>query len=246
MNYTTLVMKTTLRNNFRWQVVAMIIFGIIMICVVGVTALFVSLLINPEIHRDVPDVTALRSYLGLILFITSFCSVGIYSSVFAGQSLIREKTRGNIQALLATPVSPLQTCIGKTLGTFIPGYLFTVVLTIIIYILINVAYFVPVTGFLGNPWMFISNLVGVPLIFLFLVLLVNLVGITGKAATGNLIGQIPLSVLPALLINLSIHTSIKSDAWLFTIVLLGMAAVAGIPAWVLSRKLSTEAIILSQ
>ncbi|MBN2240809.1 MAG: hypothetical protein JW712_13630 [Dehalococcoidales bacterium] len=92
MNYTSLVMKTTIKNNLRRRTVAYIIFGIILICVVGVTFLFVLQFLSPELDKPSPDTAVLKNILGLVLFITSFCSVGIYSSVYAVQSLVREKT----------------------------------------------------------------------------------------------------------------------------------------------------------
>lgn len=246
MNHTSLVMKATFTNNLRWRTIAVVTFGIILICIVGVAAMFIMQFISPEVKAISPDRAVLRNILGLILFCTSFFSVGIYSTIFAAQSLMREKTRGNIQALLATPVSPADICLGKTLGVFLPGFLFSLVMTLTVYLLVNMVYLVPVTGFIGSPWMFISSLVAVPMIFLLLVILIHLIGMTGKAMTGNIIGQIPLSLISAVMINLSARNVVAADSWLFAVILFGIAALAGVAILILSKKLVTERVILSQ
>ena len=245
MKYTALVMNATIKNNFRWRIAAFIIFGIVFICVAGVAVLFIALFIKPEAKAASPDLSILENALGLILFMTSFCSVGIYSSVFAAQSLIREKTRGNIQALLATPVRPVDICLGKTLGVFLPGLMFGIPMTLVMFLLINYAYLIPVTGFVATPWMLVSSFIAVPLVFLSLTLLVHLIGMTGKAATGNVIAQVFLSVMPALMINLAIRELSSSGSWLFTVILLGIAGIIGIFALIIRPKLTTERIILS-
>jgi ABC-type Na+ efflux pump permease subunit len=79
-------------------------------------------------EKAAPDMSVLQNAMGVTLFCASFISIGIYSSVFSYQSLVREKARGNIQALLATPVSPREMWMGKSLAVFIPGLIFTVVM----------------------------------------------------------------------------------------------------------------------
>lgn len=84
------------------------------------------------------------------------------------------------------------------------------------------------------------------MIFLLLVILIHLIGMTGKAMTGNIIGQIPLSLISAVMINLSARNVVAADSWLFAVILFGIAALAGVAILILSKKLVTERVILSQ
>jgi ABC-type Na+ efflux pump permease subunit len=246
MRYTTLIMNAQIKNILRWRTVAAVISGIALICIIGVAILFIILFIIPEVKADFPDRSVLENFLGLMLFTTSFFALGIYASVFSAQTLMREKARGNIQALLATPVKASEICMGKTLGVWIPALLTGIVTTLIMLILINFVYLVPVTGFIITPWMIVSSLIAVPLVFLLLGLLVNLVGMTGKVSTGNIIAQLPLSIIPIVMINLAVRGVSNAGSWLFTVILLGIAGIIGILVLVFRSKLTTERIILSK
>jgi ABC-type multidrug transport system permease subunit len=138
------------------------------------------------------------------------------------------KVRGNVQALLSTPIEPRDIWLGKSLAVFFPGLVFAVLLTIVVFLVLNFIYFVPNTGFIVTPWMLISNLVAVPLLYLALTLLVNVIGLTGKPGTGNVISQIFLPVIIALMINLAVRDVPSAGSWLFTVILLGIAVLLGI------------------
>lgn len=240
-----LVMNTAMKNNFRSRAVAIVIAGVVFICVVGLAVLFGTQFIRPEVSAAAPDRSILENYLGLILFTTSFISIGIYASVFAFQSMTREKARGNIQALLATPLNPGNIWLGKSLGVFLPGLVFAVVMTLAVFLAINYIYFVPGIGFIVTPWMIISCLVAVPLVYLALTLLVHMTGLTGKPGTGNVIAQIFLPVMIALMINLAVRNIPNAGSWLFTVILLGIAAIIGVIVTLIRHKLTAEKIILS-
>jgi ABC-2 type transport system permease protein len=245
MSYITLIMSTTMKNNFRLRTVAVVITGVVFICVVGLTVLFSTQFIRPEVNSAAPDRSVLENYLGLILFTTSFISLGIYASVFAFQSMTREKARGNIQALLATPVTPVAIWLGKSLAAFLPGLLFTVVMTLAVFLAVNYIYFVPDLGFILTPWMVFSNLIVVPLVYLALTLLVHVVGLAGKPATANIISQIFLPVMTALMINLSVREFPNAGSLLFAIILFGVAAGIGVIILVVRHQLTAEKIVLS-
>jgi ABC-2 type transport system permease protein len=245
MRYTTLIMNTTIKNNFRLRAVAMVIAGVVFICVAGLAVLFCTQFIRPEMAKTLPDRSVLENYFGLILFCTSFITIGIYASVFAFQSLMREKARGNIQAMLATPVNPGDIWIGKSLGVFLPGLVFAVVMTLVVFLAITYIYFIPDIGFIVTPWILISNLIAVPLVYLTMSLLVHAVCLTGKAVTGNVVAQIFLSLMVTLMINLAVRGVPNAGSWLFAVILLGVAAVLGVITLVVRPKLTAERIVLS-
>jgi len=94
--------------------------------------------------------------------------------------------------------------------------------------------------------MLVSSLVAVPLVYLVLMLLVLEIGLAGKPATANIITQIFLPVMIALMINLAVRDLINAGSWLFAVILLGLALIIGFFVLVLRSKLTIERIILSQ
>lgn len=245
MKYTALVMTAAVKNSLRLRSIAIVSVGVVFICVIGVATIFVTQFIVPEVNAFAPDRSVLENFLGLILFITSFMSIGIYSSVFAFRSMTREKARGNIQALLATPLAPMDIWLGKSLAVFLPGLVFAMLVTLAAFLFINYIYLVPDVGFIATPWMIISNFIGVPLVYFALTLLVHAVGLTSKPGTGNIIAQIFLPVMIALMINLAVRNVPNAGSWLFAVILLGVAAIIGVIVPMVRPKLTAERIILS-
>ena len=100
-------------------------------------------------------------------------------------------------------------------------------------------------GFIVTPWMLVSSFIAVPLVYLALSLLVHLVGLTGKPSTGNVIAQIFLPVMIALMINLAVRNMPNAGSWLFAVILLSVAAVIGVTLVAIRSALTTEKVILS-
>ncbi len=246
MRYTALVMKAAMRANFRSPAVAAVIAGVALMCAAGLAVLFGTLFIRPEVARAAPDRSVLENHVGLVMFATSFVCIGIYASVFTFQSLTREKDRGCIQALLATPVAPRDVWLGKSLGVFLPGLAFAVVTTLAAFLGVSYTYLIPDIGFIITPWMIITSFVAVPLVYLAMTLVVHLVGLTGRPATGNVIAQVFLPVMMSLMINLAVRKVPSAASWVFTVALLGVAAAAGIIVLLLRSKLTAERITLSR
>jgi len=246
MSYVSLVMRSGVKTSLRMRSVVLVAVGVVFICVVGVAIIFATQFIGPGMKDANPDSSLLANYLGLILFTTSFMSIGIFASVIAFQSLVREKTRGNIQALLATPLTPADLWLGKTLAVFAPGFVFAVIMTIAVFIVINSIYFIPEIGVVLTPGMLVSSLVVVPLMYFALMLLVHEIGISARPVTANILAQLFLPVVITLMINLVTRDVINAGSWLFTVVLLGLALLIGAFVLVLRSKLTVEKIILSQ
>jgi ABC-2 type transport system permease protein len=245
MNNVALIMKYALKNNLRMKATAIISLSIIIICVVGVIILLAALIIGPEMKKAVPDQDVLNNNLGLILFSASFMSVGIYASVFSYQSITREKARGIVQAMLATPLEPFDIWLGKSLAVFLPGFILAVVMTLGAFLVINYVYFVDKVGFVGTAWMFVSSFILCPVMYLAVVLLNHVVGLGGKPVTANMINQIFLPVMANIMIQLAVRTSLDASSWLFALILLGTTCIAGICTYSLRQRLNTETIIMS-
>jgi len=239
------IITTSIKNNFRIKVAVITSIIVILICAIGIALTFCLLFIAPETAAKSPDISRLELYLSLIMYITCLLGVGVNLNAFAFQSMTREKSRGIIESLLATPLKVKDIWIAKSLAVFLPGLVLGEVFAFIALIAINYIYFVPSIGFLVTPWMVLSSFVAAPLIYLCLSLLVHLVGLAGKPATGNVIIQILLPVIITLMINLIVRNVLDAASWTFTLANLGIAAIVGIIVIVLQPRLTRERIVLS-
>jgi ABC-type Na+ efflux pump permease subunit len=245
MSRISLVTNTGIRNNLRLKTTILILGTVTLICVAGVVLIFCIQLLGPETRTAEPDRSKLEAYLGLVLYVTSVMGIGITLNSYAFQNMVREKARGNLQALLATPLKITDIWFGKSLSVFLPGLVLGTAMAVVALVIINVIYFIPETGFLLNSWMIISSFIAVPLIFLLLSLLVHLVGLTSKTAIGNVIAQMFLPVILTLMINLLVRDLLDASKWLFTVVNLGLAVIIGIVIITIRSRLTPEKIILS-
>jgi len=245
MSEIVLVTLSSIKNNLKLKTVAIAFAGVTLICALGLILAMSLILIAPETEKAAPDLSLLELYLGVVLYAVSLICVGVYMNSFAFQSMTREKSRGNIDALLATPLRVKSVWIAKSLAVFLPGFIVGVIVTVITLVALNYLYFVPLNGFQANPWMLVSSLVGVPLIYLFLSLLVHLVGLTGRPSSGNVIVQIFLPVFTAMMINLMVRSVLDPGSWLFLVINLGIAALIGVIVLVLRPGVTAEKMVLS-
>jgi len=246
MRDTGLIIITSIRNNLRLKIVLIVYIAVVIICVLGIVIAFCLFFIAPEMDVKLPNRSELELYLGLIMYTTCFISLGVNLNSFAFQSMTREKSRGNIESLLATPLKVKDIWIAKSLAIFVPGLVLGEFLTLIVLVAINYIYFVPRIGFLFNPWIAVSSFLAVPLIYLCLSLLVYLIGLTGKPANGNVIAQVFLPIIMTLMINLMVRNILDAASWSFTLANLGIAAAVAITVIFLQPRLTREKIVLSR
>ena len=241
-----LIITTSIRNSLRFKIPAVTFIGVVLICVIGIAFCFCVLLIAPAMEAELPDSSELELYLGLIMYTTCLIGVGVNLNAYAFQTITREKSRGNIESLLATPLKVKDIWLAKSLAIFLPGLVLGEVFTLIALIAVNYIYFVPKIGFLITPWIAISSFVTAPLIYISLSLLVHLIGLTGRPATSNVIAQVFLPIIASLMINLAIHHILDAASWPFTLANLGIAAAVGIIVIFLQPRLTKERIVLSR
>jgi ABC-2 type transport system permease protein len=245
MREISLIIITSIRNNLRSKALTIVFVSVTLMIVAGLALFFCLLLITPAMDTSVPDRTQLELYLSLIMYTTCLICMGINLNVFAFQSMTREKSRGNIESLLATPLKVKDIWIAKSLAVFIPGLVLGEVLTLITLIAVNYIYFVPRIGFLFTPWIAVNSFLAAPLIYLCLSLLAHLMGLTSKPVNGNIIVQIFLPVIITLMINLAIRNVLSTSSWPFTVANLGIAAAIAIIIIFLLSRLTRERVVLS-
>jgi len=241
-----LIIITSIRNNLRLKIALIVYIAVTIMCIVGVVIALCLFLIAPEMDKELPDRSELELYLCLAMYVTCFISVGVNLNSFAFQSMTREKARGNIESLLATPLKAKDIWIAKSLALFIPGLVLGEILTLIVLIIINYIYFVPAIGFLFTPWIAVSGFLAAPLIYLCLSLVFHLVGLAGKPATANVIVQVFLPVIINLMINLAVRHILDIASWPFALANFGVALVIVITIILLRPRLTSERIVLSR
>lgn len=246
MKNTGLLISTDIKNNFSSKSIAAIWYSIAVLLVVAVVVLFCVLLIGPEMEKSVPDRTKLDIYLSVILYSASIIGLGVNLNSLGVTSMMREKSRGNIQSLLVTTLNLREIWIGKSLAIFIPGLIIGELITLVTLIIINYIYFVPTIGFLFNPWVAVTSFIVFPLIYLFQGLLVCLVGLTGKPVNANIIGQIFLPVYVNIVIQLPLRTDFMDyTSWHFVLVNTAVVIIIAIIIMILQHRATKEKVALS-
>ncbi len=240
-----LITTVSIRNNLRLKITIVVSIVVVLICVIGLVLAFCLLAIAPAVAAEIPDRHTLEIYLCVTVYAACLIGLGVNMNVFAFQTMTREKSRGNMVALLATPLKVKDIWIAKSLAVFLPGLVLGEVFAFIALIIVNYIYFVPGIGFLFTPWIAVSSFICVPFIYLCLSFLVHLIGLTGKPATGNVIVQVFLPVFSSLMINLGVHHVLDATSWPFTLVNFSLALIIGIIAILLRPRLTNERIVLS-
>lgn len=240
-----LVTSAGMKNAFRLKTSMMILIGVTLICVVGIALLMCILLIVPEMKSAMPDRAALEAHLGIILYLSSFISIGVGLNSLVFQMMVREQSRGNLAALMATPLKLFDIWLGKSLALFIPGLIIAIVLTVLNLVIINLIYFIPEVGFLCNWQMLVNSLVILPLMYFFFGMLVHLVGFTTKPVTGNIIAQVFLPVMINVIIQLVVRNVIDINSWQFMALNLGLAVIFGAIILSMKARLTPEKVILA-
>ncbi len=242
---TGLIIKTSIKNNIRFKIPLIVYIIVTLFCVVGVSAIFIIISILPEIKKETPDIASLELFLSIIIYTICTIGIGVNLNAFAFHSITREKASGNIESLLATPLKAESIWIARSIAIFIPGLVVGELLTVLAVITINYIYFIPEIGFILNPWAAVSSFIIVPLVFLGLSFLSHLIGLTGRAASANIIVHIFLPVFVNVMINLSIHNVLEITSWTFAAANFGVAAAIFIISIFLKGRLKNERIVLS-
>jgi ABC-type Na+ efflux pump permease subunit len=245
MSNIRLVALTGMKNASRMKTGMIILVSVTLLFVVGIAFAMCLLLIAPEMESAVPDRNVLEGYLGIILYASSLISIGVALNSLVFQTMVREKTRGNLAALMATPLKISDIWLGKTLALFVPGLILAIILTLLVLVIINVIYFLPEFGFVFDWQMMVNSLVLVPVMYLFFGMFVHIIGLTTKPVTGNVIAQIYLPVIANVMCQLTVRDVMNANSWQFMVLNLGLAILLGISILAVRSRLAPERVMLS-
>ncbi|MEB9897633.1 hypothetical protein P4K96_29930, partial [Bacillus cereus] len=103
----------------------------------------------------------------------------------------------------------------------------------------------PKYEFMFSPWIIACTFLVLPIVFFALSLLMNLVGLIGRAMDGGVIGIIFVSGVPILMINLLARNITDGRSWPFLVVNLALAGVLLVVSQICRGMLQTERVVLS-
>lgn len=188
----------------------------------------------------------LELIVGLIAYFLPLAVLMAFIWAFSSLPVVKEKVNGNIASLMATTLTPKEIWWGKSLAIFIPGYVISVISTMIVLLTVNLSVIVPATGnFLLPLPLFLVSLILNPLLLLGLLLFIILfslannpdIAITPSFLVGfGLMMGIPLGMASG---------AIKLSSWSFSLWYLAGVAIVWIAIFFLTRILTKENIILS-
>ena len=185
-------------------------------------------------------------FIGLVLYFLPLVVLLSFIWSFATLPLTKEKVNGNIEALMATPLSARGLWLGKSLAVFLPAYFISIVAAVIVVLVINLSTILPTTGVfvLPVPTLVLGFVVN-PLLFLVLLLFMILFSLANNPdiALGPsfLVG---FGLMMGMPVGLGLGT-FDISSWRFTLwYLLGTAALFAIVLG-LTRLLTRQSIVLS-
>lgn len=167
-------------------------------------------------------------------------------ATWATDPLAKEKAKGNIESLLATPLTARAVWMGKSLAIFLPAYVIGLISTVIVILAMNLCAILPATGHFVLPLsQAFTSFVFLPLLMFALILL----GIVFSLITNPVIGQTIVIFIGVILLQVVGQVGGRIwwllASWDYALYNLAGAALLGVIAFCLSRLLTKERIILS-
>lgn len=188
----------------------------------------------------------LNIIIGLIAYFIPLAAIMTFIWGFSSLPVIKEKVNGNIASLIATTLTPGEVWMGKSLAIFIPGYIISVISTVLTIVTINLAAIMPATGnFIFPVPLFLVSLVWNPLLLLGTLLFIILFSLAGNPdiafAPSFIVGFGLMMGIPIGMVK----GSIDLVSWSFSLWYLAGTALVLIITFLLSMMLTKEKIMLS-
>ncbi len=188
----------------------------------------------------------LELIIGLIVLFLPFLILIAFIWTFASLPVIKEKTNGNIESLLATPLNPGALWMGKCLAIFLPGFGVSVIAALMVLLAVNLTTINPAMGYFILP---------VPaLITGFIINPLLLFGLLAFIILFSLANNPDIAIAPSFIVGFGIMMglpiaiatgAVNLASWTFALwYLVGTVMVWTVTGY-LSRLLSKENIVLS-
>jgi ABC-type Na+ efflux pump permease subunit len=165
-------------------------------------------------------------------------------TIFATYSVIVDKAKRNIESLMATPVSLNQIWMGKCLAVTLPSIVIALVVSIIAFIVINFIAIMPDTNqfIFPEPSAIVSALVLLPMLIFAIVAIVLYLQLT--ISNPRFANFVFTGIFFVVFFGSSVLTG-SGINFNFSYVFLGLIAICAGIAFILSRFLTKEKVLLS-
>ena len=190
--------------------------------------------------------TVLELIMGFMVYFLTLFALMTFIWSFTGEPITKEKANGSIESLLATPPSSRAVWMGKSLAIFLPAFATAVVSTLIVVLAVRLSVIHPTTGnFVLPAPVLVTGFVGNPLLFLGLTLLIVLLSLVYNPDIGVMISWlVAMGLMMGIPIGLGVG-AIDLASWSLTLYYLAGAIVLGVVVFYLSHLLTKEKIVLS-
>ena len=245
MNRIGIVMRRDyreLRHSAAFRIM-LIIAGLITLA----AAVGISVGLGVQSWLDTPQAEPLLElFIGLVLYFLPFIILLSFVWTFGNLPVTKEKVNGNVDSLMATPLSPRDLWLGKSLAIFIPGYIVSVIAAAIVALAVNLSVILPATGqFVLPPAPLVLGIIVSPLMFFSLALLMILI---------SMVNNPDIALAPSLVIGFGLMMGMPVGmglgyfdiaSWPFTLWYLGgTLALLAVTLW-FTRRLTRQNIVLS-
>ena len=188
----------------------------------------------------------LELIIGLIVYFLPLSVLIAFIWAFASLPITKEKVNGNIESLLATPLSPKAIWMGKSLAIFLPGFIIAVISTLVVVLAVNFTAIIPATGHFSLPApVLLTGFLFNPLLFF---------GLLSFIVLFSLANNPDIAIMPSFLLGFGLMVGIPVGlaigaidlaSWSFALWHLAGAIVIWAVVCYLSRLLTKEEIVLS-
>jgi ABC-2 type transport system permease protein len=210
-------------------------------------AVGISIALSLQSWLGEPGTTPLLElFIGLVAYFLPLLVLLAFIWSFATLPVTKEKVNGNVEALMATPLSPRDLWMGKSLAIFIPAYIVALAAAVFVILVINLAAILPATGgfILAAPALVLGLIVN-PLLFFGMLLFIILISLAGNP---------DIAIAPSFIIGFGLMMGMPAgmglgafdlSSWGFTLWYLAGTAVALAVILYLTRLLTRQNIVLS-
>ena len=188
----------------------------------------------------------LELIVGLIAYFLPLAVLMVFIWAFSSLPVVKEKVNGNIASLIATTLTPKEIWWGKSLAIFIPGYIISIISTMIVLLAVNLSVIVPANGIFLLPLpLILTSLIFNPLLLFGLLLFIILFSLAYNP---------DIAITPSFLVGFGLMMGIPLGmalgvidlaSWSFSIWYLAGVIIVWIIVLSLARLLTKEKIILS-
>jgi hypothetical protein len=231
-----------MRSTAAFRILLIIIAFITVAASVGI-----STMLRFQSWYGIPEATfALDLIIGLVAYFLPFMVLMTFVWAFASIQITNEKVNGNIECILATPLSPKTLWMGKCFAVFVPAYLISIIASFILVMTVNFAVFLPGWDMFVLPGAALLNgLIINPLLFF---------GLLSFIVLFSLANNPDIAIAPSLLIGFGLMIGIPVGlltgiiditSWSFILWYLAGTVVAWVVVLCLTRLLKRQNIVLS-